>query len=689
MDVNIHGGDNIQAEVDMKPTPMKVLGYEPVQAACDVIARFLATSSPINSIHDVEASEVNIGRMSESNYGDAVLRSAGIGSSFAGFPAAYDNRRDSWEVSAEPEPLRQSLPQDPTDTGEGMLETENYREAREGLFMKFRNGAEKKVSNIRIRISRKVLRYCSQDDIRECYAVEVYSDGWDTPRILDAIPKEKMKDIFDLIRREFGDAFILTNVHEVLELYRTDVFRKSMESWEIVKVAARRGWINMDGTISYAPGDDDYYRSAPIPEVRDFTIEERRRIFMEGSRFLDVGRRGATIAAVVAFAHLGFSNFWLERIGIPCQFALFLHGETGSGKTQIGRAITNVFELERRKKNLRFSATDASFAEMVEMVQDACILVDDFSATQSDVQRDAIRKLEKHLRVAGDRDLPAKMRHGRLHQSTLRSVILMTGETEAAGLAKSSALRAISVQLHKEEVDWSVLTSFQEDNERIKLYFAAYIAFLEAQMPSRLEEFRGKAKRLRAESSTLREARLRDAGIVFGLQGQLIRDFALWMGLTPEEASEAIAPFGKIEEILRDNARAARLLTAAERFLLAFQQVLNEYPGSLIAENEAEYAADEGAYVGFNDADTIWVHFEKAAGFIKKYYRQQGEEVVISPSQIKKQLCEAGILLANKNSKGTMDFVHRARKGSRKRMIVLYKAAIERKLELLNKEEEL
>lgn len=674
----------------MTGTPMQMLTHKEAFAMCDSKTIIQATELPAQYVHDVSSFVGEPTEMKQSSYEDSLFRKDVAGTPIVSYPATFDENRNGWRASlGSGTQTRQALPMKASVEDE-MLETENYRETPEGLFLKHHNGEETRVTNVRIRIRKKILRYSDQDHVREHYSVEVHSAFWDSPKMMEPIAKEKMKDLFELIKREYVDAYILTNApraHDVLELYRTDVFRLSQQSWEIVRVAERRGWIQLKGTISYEPGDDPYYHSAPIPNISHLSTEQRRQVFIDGNRMLDVGRRGAAIGALAVFSHMGYSNFWFEKIGIPCQFALFLHGETGSGKTQICREISNVFETDRRKKNLRFSATDASFAEMVEMVQDSCILIDDFSATHSKTQKEALTALEKRLRIAGDRDLPTKMRHGRLHQYMLRSVILMTGETEAAGLAKSSTLRAISVPLRKENVDWRVLSEFQEHAERMKLYFAWYIEYLSERMPSYLHKLRADVQRSRAERTYYKEARLRDASILFEIQTELIRDFAMWMGLSEAEADKAVAPFLQIHDILRENARASRLLTAAERFLIGFQQALNEFPGAAIAKTEEEYASNEAAFVGFYAEDALWLNFEKASGIVKKFYYQQGEEVVMSPDQIKKQLHEAQILRASKNSKGTMDYVKRAKKGSRKRMVVLGKIAMDKALKRLLEEE--
>ena len=95
----------------------------------------------------------------------------------------------------------------------------------------------------------------------------------------------------------------------------------------------------------------------------------------------------------------------------------------------------------------------------------------------------------------------------------------------------------------------------------------------------------------------------------------------------------------------------------------------------MIAKNELEYTAAESAFIGFLEANEIWLR-PAIYQEVVKTLQGQNESFSTSFDTIKKMLLTEGYS-KGKNYKDKKEYLVRAKKGSRKRMLVLYRKKIE------------
>lgn len=111
------------------------------------------------------------------------------------------------------------------------------------------------------------------------------------------------------------------------------------------------------------------------------------------------------------------------------------------------------------------------------------------------------------------------------------------------------------------------------------------------------------------------------------------------------------------------------------RFVVALNQSLGSNQGTRIAQNEDDYARDEENFIGFKEevSNTLWLRFDDAFALTKKFYAKLGQSWNVKSETLKNSLLRRGIsegVLAPKGSVGN-EYLKRAKKGSRKRMLVL------------------
>lgn len=356
-----------------------------------------------------------------------------------------------------------------------------------------------------------------------------------------------------------------------------------------------------------------------------------------------------------------------------------MKGRTNLLKTATASVLANVFKSDRSNVAIRLSSTQASLQHQIAALRDNLILVDDFSNSNGSDNLHMTRNAEFLVRAIGDGRFGSKMNvtdFSKLANDSIRVAVVLTGE-EGLDLDTSSLYRIVTLPVCENTFDGAVLAKFQRDPEILRNYFALFIQFIENQPPSLIQDLAKRFVSYRQDcASRLNVPRFIDFAATMTVLAELISTFARWCGCDDMWASEYLhkATDALITIMTRHQLESGES-DYVRRFVVAINQSLGSNQGTRIAHSEDDYARDEENFLGFNEADsnTLWLRFDDAFALTKKFYAKLGQSWNVKAETLKENLLRRGIsegTLAPKGSVGN-EYLKRAKKGSRKRMLVL------------------
>ena len=182
-------------------------------------------------------------------------------------------------------------------------------------------------------------------------------------------------------------------------------------------------------------------------------------------------------------------------------------------------------------------------------------------------------------------------------------------------------------------------------------------------------------------------ARFIDMASALKVQLDIVTKFARYCGIS--DLNGVVESILKaIEFIIVKNSQSSDMRKPELLFVYALMQTLDTTAYNQIANNELLYVDNNTKYIGFKENDHLWLRFEEAMNIVRNYYAKQGQQWLIQPMSIKKMLLEKGLSEGKLAENGKpAEYLVKAKKGSRKRMLVLKMSAIEALLNDLNMEE--
>ena len=364
-------------------------------------------------------------------------------------------------------------------------------------------------------------------------------------------------------------------------------------------------------------------------------------------------------------------------------FALYLRGKTGSLKTAVASELSNVFDHDRTHATVRMTSTAASISTALAMSLDTCLCIDDFSNSSVSDSRKSESNAELIIRAIGDGILPSKMNvsdFSKIVRNTVRCAVIMTGE-EKLSLGASSLLRVIEVPIDERSFSGAHLREFQESPKIIREYFALFIRYLSTHGLEITAAYPRLQNLYRQEYAHIfKDKRYIDAAVLLRITADVIGNFAQFCGTSL--SCELLATLqNAITTGVNYNAQEASTQAPELRFLTALTAVIDTAPNSKVAINEELYASSESAYAGFweHDTELLWLRWDCAVNLVQNYYLRLGEPWLTKESTIKERLLQLGLSkgrLKGQHGSGN-EFLVRAKKGKRQRMLVLQMEAVQ------------
>ena len=312
-------------------------------------------------------------------------------------------------------------------------------------------------------------------------------------------------------------------------------------------------------------------------------------------------------------------------------------------------------------------------------MRDNLVLVDDFSNTSGSDNSLMTRNAEFLIRAIGDGRFGSKMNvadFSKLANDSVRVAVVLTGE-EGLDLDTSSLYRIVTLPVCEDTFDGAELSKFQRAPEILRDYFAAFIQFIENQPPSLVHDIAQKFLAYRQHyEKKLHVPRFIDFTATMTLLAELISTFAKWCGCDDIFASEYFhRATGSLTSIMARHQLESGESDYVRRFVVALNQSLGSNQGTRIAQSEDDYVREEGNFIGFqeNSSQTLWLRFDDAFALTKKFYAKFGQSWNVKAETLKESLLRRGISEGTLAPKGYVgnEYLKRAKKGSRKRMLVL------------------
>lgn len=563
-----------------------------------------------------------------------------------------------------------------------VLQGGRYVEAAEGVLSKNRKGELEVVTNATLRIVGIRELWETDSTYTKYFICEIRCAAWEKKTKTIEIKEDEFKTIYQFMRKKFPDIYVVGQSGNAIEEYLSSVFKNTSSDLPIIRESKLSGWVCWDGKAQYVVGKDGFYKNYSVPQICSTT---RLQDFKSGVQFLSVGNGNPQICILFVAAHLAYLLYWLKRRGLTFQSTFFVRGGTNLLKTAVTRVISNVFNPDRERAVIRLNSTSASTQRTVTYLRDTVVCVDDFSNTESNSSKQATRAAEELIRAVGDGAFPSKCDVTDLSKTThniVRSVVIMTGE-EGLTLGLSSNLRLLVIPVKKGTFDGKQLRPFQAHPEILSNYFAQFIAFLSKYGESLSESFYADFVEYRTQCAKLFEApRIVDSAAILRLASEVIGRYSQWCGIEAEQATTfsqyLIQNVFKILQISQQSAKAEQ---PEILFLRALWDSFDVNKAARLAQDEEAYCQAESEYLGFREPDTqtVWIRPNDAYAVVCSYYAIEHRSWLVGLPRLKEILLEKG-LSKGKRTQNKKEFLCRAKKGTRKRMLVLFVNEVEKML---------
>ena len=569
------------------------------------------------------------------------------------------------------------------------LEGTNYIETSSGVFAVKDGEIVKPIINGKIKITR-ILNVWKNEQDKDSYLVcEVQVTGhYENYEI--TVLKNRFKDIFKLIRKELPAVNVLEVASEAVQEYLTDIFNRDIEKCSVEDRVLRMGWFKLSNSVHYFKGVDDFYSTISIPNIENL---DQRMIFERAWNFLKVGKNGETITGIWLMAHIAFTNYWLKQGGHQFSSVLYVKGATNLLKTSVVKVVANPFDRNRDNATVRMTSTIAGIRNVLEMLQDNLVCIDDFSNTELSSKRKALENAEDVIRAVGDGVFPTKMcvnDFSRSSRESVRATVILTGE-EKLNLGRSSQYRIIEVFVDKDTFDGNNLRIFQQNPQIMSEYFWLYVEFLQqygSEIATKVHQ-----SVITHENKLINEFSVRrftESTAILLIQIEVMVAFASYCFVNEHIVTQLHQALTQnLMNIMRKNQDDGNQLDPVLKFLYGIWQSLETNKNYKLADAEAEYVKSESKFIGFKEPATnqLWLRVEDTYEMVIKFYKKRGEDFLVQWDTIKKLLLEHGYSKGVSASNGTpASYVLRARRGTRKRMLVLKVEKVEQALENLKEE---
>jgi hypothetical protein len=382
----------------------------------------------------------------------------------------------------------------------------------------------------------------------------------------------------------------------------------------------------------------------------------------------------------------------------PVDFALYLHGRSGTFKTELSAVIQQFFgpAMDARHLPGSWSSTANSLEAAAHYAKDVVFVIDDFAPTGGATGMDRMQAtLDRILRSQGNQAGRARCRvDGDVRaERHPRGMIVVTGEEVPRGA--SAVARALLLEIRRDDIDPERLTGAQAMARRgdFAQATANYVQWLAPRLASIRGELPGWVERARGEIGVAGQHRRIPgaiADLLFGCEilGRFARDVG---ALSADEVSAFTSDVRKLlEETALSQGQAQLLAEPHRRFLPLLLSVLASGDAHMVGRSgsrpdepgrwgwRVSSAANEessdplwlpqGRSIGWVDGDDVYLDTAPALRVAQALADGSGTPLEITAATLSRRIRDAG-MLASTDSDGQHIEVYRTLGGTRRRVL--------------------
>lgn len=387
-------------------------------------------------------------------------------------------------------------------------------------------------------------------------------------------------------------------------------------------------------------------------ELADISNEDPKAIIAQAFKFLKIAPINK-ILPIFLMMHSGYFYQLLKDAGIPLQFVFDIIGPTGSRKTSLSKVAFTLFQKDLIPKNIvNFTGTDRGIELVAEQHRDSIIILDDLSNATNKAN---LQKFERLLRQVCDQNGRKRSVDG---GKTLDSVdvqfgVVLTAESYFSELDTSSKLRNVAVFLEKDDINNTILSTFQ-DNQRIAIqqnsssyldkYMTLILRYIEHHYEEIVEEISGLHP---LDNPSIKHARLDESRRAFYIIAHIISRCLLHNDVfSVEECQQFITPWKDIIDSMI--LETQELCEEEEAHILYLRALYHSITRTSlpIANSKTEYENAPNLYLGFwesSNRTVLKVLPSETFSFITKYYSNTGRSFNRPQSEVEQRFISEGI----------------------------------------------
>jgi len=362
---------------------------------------------------------------------------------------------------------------------------------------------------------------------------------------------------------------------------------------------------------------------------------ELEQAFMHLMSLKNIYRPG-TVYTVIAHAFLPPLIRW---VGNRIRYIYHIHGETGSGKTELAKIIMGLYGPQKEDAiTYKWTDTPVGAESRAYALKDCLMLIDDFkpgTVTQNhrwvafiQAAVDAMGRKRGTITGRGQAALPP------------RALLLSTGETVPDAGEESYTARMLQARLnYQETTGWNEQLGHIQDNAGILngLMYEYINWLLKGNGQGVTEEYQA----LQNEAPNVKHARLRNNYVANRLGFTMFVDFCKHSQLMSNDEAEYYLEQHQtaLLEITQETSQAAHSQRYSQRFAHALVQAM-EVNAVYIADGPEDTHVQN--YVGWKDDTFIYI-LAGGMKMIQRWARGNDAEININVGTLRRQLYYDGL----------------------------------------------
>lgn len=364
------------------------------------------------------------------------------------------------------------------------------------------------------------------------------------------------------------------------------------------------------------------------------------------AKFLEMKNLTKSATALVLMVYTVLASLYSifkEAVEAP-KFLVALIGEPSAGKTSLAMAVANLYQREQRtepQNSLRSTIT--SIEENLMSYKDSVMIVDDlFPASDRSQQRMLENTSEKVVRMFGD--AVSKKRSKGFENYETEGMAILTGEYMTG--ATSSLSRCIILELKKGDLNFALLTRYQQDEKMVPAYFLwnflRFCSTENVQQTMRAWIRENVEKKRQQYKSKFSRSRTANVAAYMSTAMEILAEYFHTAGTLSTAAQEAMCQDfdNKFCEILMANEFYIEEQTPAALVLRSLNRLFDEDDLYVADVEKAQEGADYYAY-----REVVYVHRGTLISDIHKKIAEMRSSLEIGEGKIKDILLSENILL--------------------------------------------